>query len=64
MLQEDALPQNPESAEPNNLSRPLCVDLDGTLIKSDSLFDAVCQFMHRSPARFWQLPPALAPSSP
>ena len=23
---------------------PLCVDLDGTLIKSDSLLDAVCQF--------------------
>jgi 4-hydroxybenzoate polyprenyltransferase len=60
MLYEDALPQNIESAEPNNLSRPLCVDLDGTLIKSDSLFDAVCQFMHRSPARFWQLPLWLA----
>jgi 4-hydroxybenzoate polyprenyltransferase len=39
---------------------PLCVDLDGTLIKSDSLFDAVCQFMHRNPARFWQLPLWLA----
>ena len=58
--------QNPEIAETldqighTGLSRPLCVDLDGTLIKSDSLFDAVCQFMHRSPARFWQLPLWLA----
>lgn len=42
------------------LIRPLCVDLDGTLIKSDSLFDAVCQFMRRNPARFWQLPLWLA----
>jgi 4-hydroxybenzoate polyprenyltransferase len=51
--------QNPdiaETVEHEYLSRPLCVDLDGTLIKSDSLFDAVCQFMHRNPARFWQLP--------
>ena len=54
--------QNPEIAEPveqvehSEPVRPLCVDLDGTLIKSDSLFDAVCQFMHRNPARFWQLP--------
>lgn len=34
---------------------PLCVDLDGTLIKSDSLFDAICQFLRRNPFRFWQL---------
>jgi 4-hydroxybenzoate polyprenyltransferase len=55
--------QNPEIAEPveqEHLSRPLCVDLDGTLIKSDSLFDAICKFLHRNPARFWQLPLWLA----
>lgn len=55
--------QNPEIAEPvehESPALPLCVDLDGTLIKSDSLFDAVCQFMHRSPARLWQLPLWLA----
>ena len=39
---------------------PLCVDLDGTLIKSDSLFDASCQFLRRHPSRFWQLPIWLA----
>jgi 4-hydroxybenzoate polyprenyltransferase/phosphoserine phosphatase len=42
-------------AESARLSRPLCVDLDGTLIKSDSLFDGVCQFVRLNPLRFWQL---------
>jgi 4-hydroxybenzoate polyprenyltransferase len=41
-------------------SYPLCVDLDGTLIKSDSLFDGICQFVRRYPFRFWQLPLWLA----
>jgi 4-hydroxybenzoate polyprenyltransferase/phosphoserine phosphatase len=41
-------------------SPPLCVDLDGTLIKSDSLFDATCQFIRRRPGRIWQLPLWLA----
>lgn len=45
---------NPNSSP--DLARPLCVDLDGTLIKSDSLFDALCQFVRRNPARFWQPP--------
>ena len=49
-----------ERVDPSDLAPPLCVDLDGTLIKSDSLFDAVCQFMHSHPARFWQLPLWLA----
>jgi len=52
---EDTLPQNSDPAEPSDLARPLCVDLDGTLIKSDSLFEAVCQFLRRNPACFWQL---------
>jgi 4-hydroxybenzoate polyprenyltransferase len=58
--------QDPEIAEPvervdhADPPCPLCVDLDGTLIKSDSLFDAACQFLHRNPARFWQLPLWLA----
>lgn len=42
------------------VSRPLCVDLDGTLIKSDSLFDALCELARRNPlallrAPFWLL---------
>jgi len=57
---EDPLTENPATAESSRPSWPLCVDLDGTLIKSDSLFDATCQFLHRNPARFWQLPLWLA----
>jgi 4-hydroxybenzoate polyprenyltransferase len=49
------LSQNSIPAEQADLTRPLCVDLDGTLIKSDSLFDAVCQFLRRNPFGFWQL---------
>ena len=48
--------ETPAIAESARPTRPLCVDLDGTLIKSDSLFDAACQFLHRNPLRFWQLP--------
>lgn len=47
--------RNSIPAERADLTYPLCVDLDGTLIKSDSLFDAVCQFLRRNPFRFWQL---------
>ena len=47
--------QNSIPAEQADLTRPLCVDLDGTLIKSDSLFDAVCQFLRCNPFGFWQL---------
>jgi len=54
-LHEASLLPNPDPDAPTERSRPLCVDLDGTLIKSDSLFDAVCQFVRRNPLRFWQL---------
>jgi len=52
--------QNHDTAEPEDRRLPLCVDLDGTLIKSDSLFDAVCLFMRQTPAQFWRLPVWLA----
>jgi len=45
-----------ESAMTPDLSRPLCVDLDGTLIKSDSLFDAFCELVRRNPLAVWRLP--------
>jgi hypothetical protein len=41
---------NSTTAAPPDLSLPLCVDLDGTLVKSDTLFDAICQFVRRQPA--------------
>lgn len=42
------------------VSRPLCVDLDGTLIKSDSLLDALCELVRRNPLQIWRLPLWLA----
>jgi 4-hydroxybenzoate polyprenyltransferase len=36
--------------------RPLCVDLDGTLIKSDSLFDALCELARRNPLQLLHIP--------
>lgn len=35
---------------------PLCVDLDGTLIKSDTLLDALCELVRQNPLGLWRLP--------
>ena len=35
---------------------PLCVDLDGTLVKSDTLADTFCQFVRSHPTEIWRLP--------
>lgn len=40
--------------------RPLCVDLDGTLVKSDTLLDGMCQFLRKRPLEFWRMPLWLA----
>jgi 4-hydroxybenzoate polyprenyltransferase len=40
----------------SGLSRPLCVDLDGTLIKSDSLLDALCELVRQNPLAVWRVP--------
>ncbi len=37
-------------------SVPLCVDLDGALVKSDTLLDGICQFVRHRPAQLWRLP--------
>jgi 4-hydroxybenzoate polyprenyltransferase len=47
-------------AEPKSLPRPLCVDLDGSLVKSDTLFDALWLLVRRHPAQLWRLPLWLA----
>ena len=47
-------------AAPIHRVRPLCVDLDGTLVKSDTLFDGAFQFLRRRPLEFWRLPLWLA----
>ena len=38
----------------------LCVDLDGALVKSDTLFDGTCLFARRQPMQIWRLPLWLA----
>ena len=48
------------TAAPASALRPLCVDLDGTLVKSDTLFDALCQLVRRQPWQLWRLPLWLA----
>ena len=42
--------------QPTPQSIPLCVDLDGTLIRSDMLWEAVMQLLHASPAYVLLLP--------
>ncbi len=39
---------------------PLCVDLDGTLVKSDTLLDSLCQFVRQEPLQVWRAPMWLA----
>ena len=49
-----------DTAAPAPFPRPLCVDLDGALVKSDTLFDALCQLVRRQPWQLWRLPLWLA----
>lgn len=41
---------------PTAAGRPLCVDLDGTLVKSDTLYDSVVVLARRKPYLLWRLP--------
>src|ERR1700760_2663842 len=45
--------QSPVSQE---VERPLCVDLDGTLVKSDTLVDSLLLLARSRPAEFLQAP--------
>lgn len=47
-------------AESTDLDHPLCVDLDGTLVKSDTLFDSLCQLVRSNPFDAWKAPLWLA----
>ena len=35
---------------------PLCVDLDGTLIRSDVTFESICLLARKHPGQLWRLP--------
>ena len=48
------------TAESADLVHPLCVDLDGTLVKSDTLLDSFCQLLRRDPLEAWRAPLWLA----
>lgn len=48
-----------QAAAPNSV-RPLCVDLDGSLVKSDTLLDGLCKFARHSPLQLWRVPVWLA----
>jgi 4-hydroxybenzoate polyprenyltransferase len=43
-----------------NPQRPLCVDLDGSLVKSDTLYDGLWLLARRHPIQLWRLPVWLA----
>jgi 4-hydroxybenzoate polyprenyltransferase len=44
------------SPAPVKTERPLCVDLDGTLVKSDTLHDSLLVLLHTQPFRALRLP--------
>lgn len=52
-------PTEPPTLE-DDISVPLCVDLDGTLVKSDTLVDSTLALARQHPARLLQLPRWLA----
>jgi 4-hydroxybenzoate polyprenyltransferase len=54
------LPQAAASSEPVTARRPLCVDLDGCLVKSDTLFDGICLLARTHPLELWRVPLWLA----
>ena len=54
------LPQVPSPSESSNAAiRPLCVDLDGTLVKSDTLVDSLLVLLRTHPAQLMGLPASL-----
>ena len=48
---EIVAPVTSPSTEP-----PLCVDLDGTLVKSDTLLDGLCLLARKRPLQIWRVP--------
>jgi 4-hydroxybenzoate polyprenyltransferase/phosphoserine phosphatase len=51
------LPQiNSQLESTDALNRPLCVDLDGTLVKSDTLIDSLLALARTQPSLMFQLP--------
>jgi len=56
------LPQSTATTQPqapDAVLRPLCVDLDGTLVKSDTLVDSLLALARKNPAAVFKLPARL-----
>jgi len=51
---------DPHSLHSSDLTLPLCVDLDGTLVKSDTLVDSVLALVRQNPRAVWSIPGWLA----
>jgi 4-hydroxybenzoate polyprenyltransferase len=49
-----------ETAVDPQATRPLCVDLDGSLVKSDTLLEGLALFARRHPSELWRVPLWLA----
>ena len=56
MVPKDGLPLDALTVEVSHEARPLCVDLDGTLVKSDTLFDGLCELVRCQPLDVWRVP--------
>jgi len=52
---EESLSESVAAGLSSQSAIPLCVDLDGTLVKSDTLFDSLCQYARRGPRAFWDV---------
>ncbi len=52
----ESAPENALRAGKSSSSLPLCVDLDGTLVKSDTLVDSICTLVRMRPALLLRLP--------
>jgi 4-hydroxybenzoate polyprenyltransferase len=49
-------PVTPSVAAPLRAAIPLCVDLDGTLVKSDTFYDSLCVLLRGNPASLFRIP--------
>lgn len=57
---EEVQPLDSNAIESAGSGCPLCVDLDGTLVKSDTLADGLCQLIRRQPLQIVRIPLWLA----
>ena len=57
---DPATPATSPAAAASGAAVPLCVDLDGTLVKSDTFYDTLCLMLRHKPLAIFKLPGWLA----